>query len=87
MKVLVPRDTLHKEIHHQIRTVPLPEPSDAKKTFELLVKLEACGKLDPNASLEKRLDFLIEHMSTQTTVETLIREREIVRQFYSGESS
>ena len=86
MKVLIPRDTLHREIHHQIRTVPLPEAEDARRVFELLVKLESAGKLDMNASILDRLDFLIENMSTPETVAVLQREREIVRQFF-GESS
>lgn len=87
MKVLIPRDTLHKEIHHYIRTVPLPDKEDAKRTFELLAKLEANGELDFDAGILERLDFLIEHMTTPETVAVLEREREIVRQFYSRESS
>lgn len=87
MKVLIPRDTLHKEIHHQIRTVPLPCKEDTKHMFDLLVKMEAAGELDPNAGILERLDFLITHMATPETVAVLEKEREIVRQFYSRESS
>lgn len=87
MKVLIPRDTLHKEIHHQIRTVPIPTKEDTKQVFDLLVKLEASGELDMDAGIEERLDFLIEHLTTQETLDVLRKEREIVRQFYSRESS
>ena len=82
MKVLIPRDTLHKEIHHQIRSVPLPEKEDARRVFELLVKLEASGELDMNASIQERLSFLIANMTTPDTVEVLKKQLEIVRQFY-----
>lgn len=87
MKVLIPRDTLHKEIHHQIRTIPLPTEEDTKRVFDLLVSLEASGKLDMDANIEERLNFLIEHLTTQETLDALRKEREIVRQFYSRESS
>lgn len=87
MKVLIPRDTLHKEIHHQIRTVPLPTKEDTKQMFDLLVRLEASGELDMNAGILERLDFLIEHLTTPETVAVLCKERGIVRQFYERESS
>lgn len=87
MKVLIPRDTLHKEIHHQIRTVPLPDKMDAKHTFELLTRLEASGELDMDAGIQERLEFLIAHMTTPETVAVLEKQLAIVRQFYSRESS
>ena len=87
MKVLIPRDTLHREIHHKIRTIPLTTGEDAKNVFDVLVNLEESGELDMNAGILERLDFLIEHVKTPETLAVLEQEREIVRQFYSGESS
>lgn len=87
MKVLIPRDTLHKEIHHQIRSIPLPEKEDAKRVFELLTRLEASGELDMNAGIEERLEFLVANITTPDTVAALKKQLEIVRQFYSRESS
>ena len=84
MKVLIPRDTLHKEIHHRIHTIPVPDGLDAQRVFGLLVELEAMGKLDMEAGIEERLDFLIEHLSTPETVSALRDEKEIVHQFYAG---
>ena len=82
LKVYIPRDTLHRQIHHEIATIPLAKTEDAKRVFELLVRLEAKGELDSTASIEERLDFLIEHLQTQATVKALIKQREIVRKFY-----
>lgn len=87
MKVLIPRDTLHKEIHHNIRTIPLPTAKDAKHMFSLLVAMEYHDELDPNADLIARLNLLIAHMTTPDTVEALKKQRDIVSNFYSRESS
>lgn len=87
MKVLIPRDTLHRQIHHQIRTIPLPTAEDARNMFDILVSLEDAGELDMSAGILERLDLLIANITTPETVAALEKEREIVRQFYSGESS
>ena len=80
----IPRDTLHKRIHHEIPTIPLPEGKDARNVFELLLWLESRDGLDFSDDVLQKLDFLIENLTTEATVEALKRQRQVILDFYEG---
>ena len=80
----IPRDTLHRLIHHEIKTVPVPDGSDARRVYELLVRMENAGELDFNDGILERLDFLINHLESPATVRVLIKQKQIVNNFYHG---
>lgn len=82
LKIYIPRDTLHREIHHQMKCIPVPKAGDCKRVFELLARLESKGQLDPNAGIVERLDFLIKHLQTGESVRALKRQRNICLDFY-----
>ena len=77
-QVLIPAETLHKQIHHAIRTIPVPTGSDARSVFELLIWLEQLGQLDFCDSIEERLIFLINHLKTERTTDALRRQLNVV---------
>lgn len=80
-KVYIPRDTLHRAIHVNLSQIPAPEGNDAKRVFEYLMRLERAGQLDYAADILERLDFLIAHLETSTTVEALKKQRGLVEQY------
>ena len=82
LRIYMPRDTLHRYIHHSMTCIPVPDGKDARKTFEYLMRLERAGKLDYNANIFERLDFLIDQLKTPSTVEALQKQRQIVLNFY-----
>ena len=77
----IPRDTLHRKIHHEISSIPLPDGADAHNAFELLLWKESRGELDFSDSILQKLDFLIENLATEATVKALERQRQVVLNF------
>lgn len=55
----IPRDTLHKEIHHYIGSIPVPRYYSAKCALEQLGYLEKYGGISNEDPIEKRLKVLI----------------------------
>lgn len=87
LRCYVPRDTLHREIHHKLKAIPVPEGKDAKRVFEYLMRLERNGELDYDADILPRLAFLIDQLKTPSTVEALKNQYQIISEFYERESS
>ena len=77
-QALIPKETLHKKIHHELRHVPVPSGADAKNVFELLMWLEREELLDFDDPIKKKLEFLIENLKTESTVEALEKQLRIV---------
>lgn len=80
-QALIPKNTLHKQIHHALRHIPIPNGADARSVFELLVWLERLGLLDFNDPIEKKLKFLIENLKTEYTVRALQEQLRVVENF------
>lgn len=78
LRIYIPRDTLHRWIHHNMRCIPVPDGKDARKCFELLMRMERAGELDYKADILERLDFLIEHLTSEATVEGLKQQRNLI---------
>lgn len=91
MGKLIPRDSLHREIHSKIHDIPVPNGRECKKAFEELCRRERMGVIDvEHDTLEQRIDFLIEMWKDahcEATIAILEWQKEIVSKFYSRESS
>lgn len=88
MKKLIPRDTLHKEIHCKIADVPVPSGELCKKAYLEIEKRLKEGTIDSKKdSIETRINLLLEvwdYDSCPRTVDALLKQRSIVTQFYYG---
>lgn len=58
-RVDIPRDTLHREIHHQVEHVPVPRVQNIKDALFQLDLLERFGGISPDDPIEKRLKVLM----------------------------
>lgn len=85
LRVYIPRDTLHRYIHHNIKCIPVPEGKDARRVFEYLMKLERSGELDYGLDILDRLAFLIKHLKTPATIAALERQYDVIAEFYERE--
>lgn len=85
MAKMIPRDTLHQIIHAELASIPCPNGRLCKKAYIALIEAEDKGLVDYNASVEKRIDFLLDIWSFDDcprTVFALLHEKEVVRSFY-----
>lgn len=84
----IPKDTLHREIHHYIGSIPLPRGISAKGALEQLVYLEKYGGISPDDNIEKRLKVLIALFECveDCTADALKIQLAIVRRFYEKPS-
>lgn len=57
-KVSIPRDTLHRYIHLNLKNVPAPQDLNAKNALEQLGMLEKYSVISEFDSIERRLDIL-----------------------------
>lgn len=87
-RILIPRDTLHKEIHHYIGSIPVPRNISAKSALEQLRYLEKYGGISPDDPIEKRLKVLIALFECieDCTAEALKIQLRIVNKFYNKPS-
>lgn len=89
MVIPIPRDTLHKEIHLNVGCIPMPKGQLCKKAYLELVRLDELGLLDYEASLEDRINWLLDIWSIDEaprTVLALQHQKQIVREFYHNQS-
>ena len=79
----IPKDTLHKEIHHSILEVPLPSEIVCEDTYNQLVMLEKRGALKDD-NIIQRLDLLIFMMDcvAEDTVRVLKEQKDIALRYY-----
>ena len=80
-QALIPKETLHKNIHHALRCIPVPSGADAKNVFELLVWLERLELLNFDDPIERKLMFLIENIKTESTLHALEAQLKVVTDF------
>lgn len=87
-KVRIPRETLHKEIHHQLTDVPVPKSINAIEALKHLEYLENFGAIHETDSIERRLIVLISLFDgvEPNTALALKRQLTIVRDFYNKPS-
>lgn len=88
-KVIIPCDTLHREIHHEMACVPVPGRNYCAKAYNLLVLGFREGKLHEDDSVLDRLDFLLNVFTLDECPRTylaLLKEYEIFRKYYASMS-
>lgn len=85
LKVEIPKDTLHREIHSKIHDIPTPNGTECRLAYQLMVEGIASGRLDPeHDTAEKRLEFLISVWQDKcpATVAMLRWQRDIIHKFF-----
>ena len=87
MGKMIPRDTLHREIHSKLHDIPTPNGSECKLAFEEILRRDRAGTIDVvNDTCEQRLNLLIElwREKCPATVAVLEWQRDIIAKFYKG---
>lgn len=79
-KVLIPKETLHKEIHESLRDVPAPKPINAAEALKHLRFLTARGAIGEDDPIEKRLAILaaLFDYCEQPTADAFRKQLEII---------
>lgn len=85
--IYIPRDTLHREIHENLATIPAPKPENAREALEQLRILERYGAIHEGDDIETRLQILImlfDYIEPRT-VDGFRKQLEIVREYRHSE--
>lgn len=82
-RVYIPRDTLHRKLHLELKDVPVPQNASAKAALEQLEHLEKYSAISEFDSIERRLDLLASlfDCSDQATADAFREQLRIVREF------
>ena len=85
--VNIPVQTLHRMIHEQIETIPVPTQANAEYVLEHILYLEKMGGIKNTDPIDKRLQILIAlfNCMEQPTADALKKQLEIVREYYKEE--
>ena len=81
--VLIPKNTLHKEIHSEIPEVPIPKECICESVYNQLKILWEFGAIGDDDSLQKRVDLLVFCLKcvADETVEVLEKQKEIANRY------
>ena len=85
LRVEIPKNTLHREIHHQIAGIPLPDEKEIKQAINRLDALKEAGSICDKDSIEKRLAIIIpmfSHRSSGGFVNAFVQQSKVVDEFY-----
>ena len=87
-RVYIPRNTLHREIHAYLATIPVPKGTNIRSALTQLRELEKYGAISETDNIEKRLKVLIAlfECAEDPTANALKVQLEIVQKFYSKPS-
>lgn len=85
LRVEIPRDTLHRQIHYEVAHIPVPRVINIKSALEQLNLLEKFGGISSDDSIEKRLLVLLALFDycEPATHAALKKQYEIVCEFYN----
>lgn len=80
----IPRDTLHRWIHHEVAHIPVPRTINIKVALEQLEMLEKLGGISRDDPLDKRLMVLMAVFDCcePATYDALRKQYEVVCKFY-----
>lgn len=80
----IPRNTLHREIHENIATIPTPSAINAQSALNQLRTLEKYGAISDQDDIVRRLEVLIAlfDCAEPRTTDALKRQLAIAREFY-----
>lgn len=79
----IPANSLHRYIHENMRSVPIPSQESAKRVLGHLRYLEKYGGISERDPIEKRLKVLIAlfDCSEQRTADSLKKQLKLVQEF------
>lgn len=79
----IPRDTLHREIHHRVSHVPVPKTTSIREALEGLRYLEKYHAIKEDDPVEKRLRVLIALFDCieQPTADAFRTQLEVVHKY------
>lgn len=82
--VEVPKDTLHRELHHELERVPVPKALNIQGALFQLNLLEKFGAIHRYDNIERRLMVLMALFDCcePETYNALKKQYDIVRKFY-----
>lgn len=85
MGAMIPKATLHREIHSKIHDIPVPNGKECKEAYVLMLSKLEDGTLNMDDKLEARLDFLINIWQEKcpATCAVLQWQSEVISKFYS----
>lgn len=85
MKIMIPKDTLHRDLHEKIHDVPVPNEEDCRIALIVLRELSIRGVISDNDPAWVRLDTLIEIWkgTNPTTIEVLKWQRDVIFKFFT----
>lgn len=89
MKKLIPKDTLHAQIHSEIADIPVPSPQACKRAIIEIEQRLKDGMISFDDTIEQRIDLLLDIWSFDDyprTVMALRWQKELVAKFYKGGS-
>lgn len=83
-RIVIPHNTLHREIHANVSHIPVPRVSTIKDALFQLQLLEKFGGISPNDNFDKRLMVLmaIFDCAEPATYDALKKQHDIVCKFY-----
>lgn len=84
---MIPRDTIHKEVHHEMVRVPVPSRNYCMKAYNEMVLGFKEERLHENDSILVRLSFLLDIFTLEACPKTylaLLQEYEIFRKYYAS---
>ena len=87
MRVIIPKVTLHKQIHTQLEWITPPRGSSSRFALEHLAYLEKYGAIHSEDSIVQRLKVIIALFDGGADVETindLKKQLEIATEFYNS---
>ena len=84
-RALVPKNSLHHDLHVAIKRIPLPEPEVVEEVLRKLDALDEVGALHEEDYIERKLDLFIElfDLKAKATADALRKQLEIVQEYYS----
>ena len=87
--VEIPKNTLHRRIHHEVERVPVPAAVNVQGALFQLNLLEKFGAIHPYDNIERRLMVLMAVFDCcePETHKALKKQYDIVRKFYKKASS
>lgn len=85
LKVEIPKDTLHRQIHHEVVHIPVPRAISIKAALDQLEMLNKFGGISGEDSLEKRLLVLLAIFECiePNTYNALKKQYDVVYRFYN----
>lgn len=85
MRVEIPKNTLHQDIHNKVSGIPLPEEKEIKRAIKHLDVLAEAGAISEKDTIEKRLAIVIPMFSNRSSgafVGALSQQFSVVGDFY-----